>query len=253
MPAKSLSNAAVEMSDIQLSAPDFKAETLLSLTEKIKANLNKQAPEKAAKAPHVRSKKGRKTHKVTNGPKSEPLSSPVTKPLQKKKRLRDGQVKGQSNNSSSANSVKIGEQPGQKVQAVQSELEHEVLALGGTMEDYELVAVADSNSEMEGDDTEPSKNSRKSLEKDLLIFVRDLGIDKVDAKEEGSLGSEQEDNTLDKNRKSEPLQTIRRPTAVDKSLQLKGKLSHTSAPSHLVCYAFRKYSAAADSSLMKYL
>lgn len=86
------------------------------------------------------------------------------------KRTRDGQHKVSSN--------------GQIVKeddAALADLEKEILALGGSKEDYDLVTGAPSDSEYE--DLESREVSEKSLQKDLRRLVKELGIEKAAAQE----------------------------------------------------------------------
>ena len=86
------------------------------------------------------------------------------------KRTRDGQHKVSSN--------------GQIVKhddAALADLEKEILALGGSKEDYDLVTGAPSDSEYE--DLESREVSGNSLRKDLRRLVKELGIEKAAAQE----------------------------------------------------------------------
>ncbi|KAL9044639.1 MAG: hypothetical protein Q9214_002238 [Letrouitia sp. 1 TL-2023] len=91
-----------------------------------------------------------------------------------KKRSQDGQVKAVVPTSNSA-----GSQINGRVKGIldRSLIEQEVLALGGTKEDYELVENDDSTTEIEFGDSERKNN--KGLKKDLVHFVKELGIDQV--------------------------------------------------------------------------
>jgi len=84
------------------------------------------------------------------------------------KRLRDGDAKGSTNAASGKQNSIEGESSGLKA---------EILALGGSSEDYELIANVPSDSEMEND--EPTKGPAKALQNDLRKMVQELGINKV--------------------------------------------------------------------------
>lgn len=193
-------NEAPTLSDTQL--PDLKADTLLNLTKKIKENFNKTSQEKQVKVKNSKSKRTKskeinrntgvspseniQTSKLPlngNDHKTAPVPASDTKQLQGKKRLRDGRVKGPSNSRRSVSDTRLGENAVKDGKNLKSGLQEEVLALGGTMDDYELVAGAPSDSEMEGDEMKSVKASHKSLGRDLQQFVRGLGIDKADAQE----------------------------------------------------------------------
>lgn len=84
------------------------------------------------------------------------------------KRSRDGQVKDPRKMESMKHNGAEGKP---------ADIRAEILALGGSTEDYELVADAPSDSEME--DNEPTKAPAKALRNDLRKMVQELGIDKV--------------------------------------------------------------------------
>lgn len=248
MQVNPFANVAKDGYDAQL--PEFKAEALLSLTKKINANLSKPPPprivtekypkpeQKGTKVttnPEVSASPARKATRDTKGKlginnaKSEPPPSSIAPQKQGKKRLRDGQEKKSKHTGSSIKSIRNEEQANQDSRTTNSKLQEDVLALGGTLDDYKLVAEADSNSEMEGNDMEESKSSSKISKKELLKFVRDLGIDKVDVgeAEESALSGEEEVN-INENDVPYPHQSIPEP------LPLKSKMSKTSGAPHLV-------------------
>lgn len=91
-----------------------------------------------------------------------------------KKRSQDGQVKATTfpiSNATIADSQVNGKVKNRSL------IEQEVLALGGTKEDYKLVENDDSTTEIEYSDFERKNN--KGLKKDLVNFVKELGIDQV--------------------------------------------------------------------------
>lgn len=248
MQVKPFFKLAKEGYDAQL--PEFKAEALLSLTKKINANLSKPPPArtvtekypkleqketKVTTSPEVLASSARKATRDnkgklgTNNAKSEPPPSSLAPPKQGKKRLRDGQEKRSKYTGSSIKSIRNEEQANHDSRTTNSKLEEDVFALGGTLDDYRLVAEADSNSEMEGNDMEVSKSSSKISKKELLKFVRDLGIDKVDVEEaeESALLGKKEDN-INENNFPYPPQSIPAP------LPLKSNFSKTSGEPHLV-------------------
>lgn len=250
MQVKPFSNVARDGYDPQL--PEFKAEALLSLTKKINANLSKPpsrriVTEKYPKPEHKETKvatnpespalparkatRDTKGKLGTNNAKSEPPPSSIVPQKQGKKRLRDGQEKRSKYTRSGIKSIQNEEQANQNSRTINSKLQEDILALGGTLDDYKLVAEADSNSEMEGNDMEVSKSSRKISKKELLTFVRDLGIDKVDVEEaEESAPSGEEDN-INENNVPYP------PQSIPVSLPLNSKMSKTSGAPHLVSSA----------------
>ena len=233
MQVNPFANVAKDGYDAQL--PEFKAEALLSLTKKINANLSKPPPPRIVTEKYP--KPGTKVTTNTrdskgklgiNNAKSEPPPSSIAPQKQGKKRLRDGQEKKSKHTGSSIKGIRNEEQANQDSRTTNSKLQEDVLALGGTLDDYKLVAEADSNSEMEGNDMEESKSSSKISKKELLKFVRDLGIDKVDVgeAEESALSGEEEVN-INENNVPYPHQSIPEPP-------LKSKMSKTSGAPHLV-------------------
>lgn len=221
MPArlkKSLDTSNVRTQEVDL--PDLNPDSLLSLTEKIQNNLKKVPNVKTRKAPVIKTNNGRirtprslevvelpaKSAKLPtvvegrsngNAKSAGSKSVHVPKPQQGKKRLRDGNVKGLSNNRSDVNSVKLGAKAN-KASTESFNIEEEILALGGTMDDYELVAGALSESEIEGHEPDQMKVSRDSLQKDLAFLVKRLGVEKVQGKEtEGYSDSEVDAESID--------------------------------------------------------
>lgn len=82
------------------------------------------------------------------------------------KRSRDGQTKTSTKDQGE---VQNG--------ALHTDLEKEIIALGGSKDDYELITGAPSDSEYE--DFESKNISEKSLQKDLKKLVQELGIEKA--------------------------------------------------------------------------
>lgn len=247
MQVKPYSNVAKDNPNAQL--PEFKAEALLSLTQKINANLSKPPQRTVAES---RSLPERKKTKVTTGAEKSarkatrdtkgklgtynrkrdpPLSSDV--PHKKgKKRLRDGQEKEGIHTGSSIRSIQNEEQASHDSHKTNFKLQEDVLALGGTLDDYRLVLEADSNSEMEGNEMEVGKSSSKISKNELLKFVRDLGINKVDIEEaEGSAMSDGEESNINENHILYPPQSISAP------LPPSSRMSKTSGAPYLVSSA----------------
>lgn len=251
MQANPSANVSKDGYDAQL--PEFKAEALLNLTKKINANLSKPPPPrivtkkypkpekketKVTTNPEISSSTARKAPRDakrklgTNNAKSELPPSSIAPQKQGKKRLREGQEKKNKSTGSNIKSIRNEEQDNQDIRTTNSKLQEDVLALGGTSDDYKLVAEADSNSEMEGNDMEISNSTSKISKKELLKFVRDLGIDEVDVEEaEESVLSEEEDDNINENNVPYPPQSIPEP------LPLKSKMSKTSGAPHLVSSA----------------
>ncbi|WEW55848.1 RNA-binding ribosome biosynthesis protein mak21 [Emydomyces testavorans] len=113
------------------SLPDFSGASLANLTKRIEQKL--QEDQKPKSGLHASS--GKSTKNIDSSSKSEPLS----KHKKGKKRDRSGQIiHSQSNRASESKNA-----PNDNV------LEQEIYAVGGTKEDYELLAGVESDSEME--------------------------------------------------------------------------------------------------------
>lgn len=251
MQVKPFSSVAKDGYDVQL--PEFKAEALQSLTKKINANLSKPPPPrivtgkypkpeqidtKVTSNPGLSASPTQKATRDTKGKlgtysaKDDPPPSSFAPQKQGKKRLRDGQEKRSQYTGSGIKSIQNEEQANHDSSTTNSKLQEDVLALGGSLDDYKLVAEADSNSEMEGNDMEVSKSTSKLSKKELLKFVQDLGIDKVDVEEgEESAPSGKEEDNINKSNVPHPPRTIVAP------LPPKSKMPKTSGAPHLVSSA----------------
>ena len=251
MQVKPFSSVAKDGYDVQL--PEFKAEALQSLTKKINANLSKPPPPrivtgkypkpeqidtKVTSNPGLSASPTQKATRDTKGKlgtysaKDDPPPSSFAPQKQGKKRLRDGQEKRSQYTGSGIKSIQNEEQANHDSSTTNSKLQEDVLALGGSLDDYKLVVEADSNSEMEGNDMEVSKSTSKLSKKELLKFVQDLGIDKVDVEEgEESAPSGKEEDNINKSNVPHPPRTIVAP------LPPKSKMPKTSGVPHLVSSA----------------
>ena len=181
--------------------PNLKPDALFSLTEKIQHDLKKSPNEKLRKVPAIRPSKGsnskneiiqttKRPTKPAEGLKSierrkngkaeviEERTHPVPNPRNGEKRLQNGIPKVSSNTKSEYSSIAMG-MKGNKTHKESFDIEQEILALGGTKDDYELIAEALSDSEMEAEDLDQAKVSRSDLQKDLARLVREIGIEKA--------------------------------------------------------------------------
>ena len=182
---------------------NLKPDALLSLTEKIQINLQKASIEKTHKFSATRPRKERKLKKDVvqseklpakvskareerkNG-KAESIkdrTSYLPKPQQREKRFRDSTTKAPSNSKSESNSTVLGVK-GNKIRKGSFKIEEEILALGGSKDDYELIAEAPSDSEIEATDFGEAKTLRSDLQKNLARLVREIGIPKAQAEAE---------------------------------------------------------------------
>lgn len=261
-------NRAPSLSETQF--PDLKADALLKLTNKIKENFGRTSQEKPVKVKHLKSKraKSKETNKNTgtspsgsiqtsklllngNDHKTTRLPSSDAQQLKGKKRLRDGQLKEPSKSRRNVSNTRLGENAVTDGENIKSGLEEEVLALGGTMDDYELVVGAPSESEMEGDDKKSVQASHKSLGRDLQQFVRGLGIDKVDVQEtDQSQKSEQAEHSHDEKKIFKSRRALTVSARNDDQLRPEANRSTSKASSHLVSFAQEKpYRISIESSL----
>ncbi len=243
--------------------PNLNSDTLLNLTEKIRNNLKKTPTERTRTAPVVKSNNGRQK----DGQSSQKLELQVKparpptivegrsngktklvgkKPLQipkpqlGKKRLRDGQVKGLSHSRSDVNSVKLGVKAA-KTPKESFNIEEEILALGGTKDDYELIEGALSDSEIESNEVDPTKASRSDLQKDLARLVKELGVEKAHVEEAKRYSSQ--DLAEDYAEGDHVSSSTDVPALIPKNEERLTTLSTKASGrglNHLVCYLFFK-------------
>lgn len=199
MPAASKKSSASDVSENLV--PDLNADALQSLTEKIEGNLKNRS---RGVRPKIKTPSFNAKVKVSeHGSKSSISNSDVTpasngsaatgkqkstlapRIKQGKKRLRDGRIKegGNGKEEKNVNSIKLGISNRKSGSDDNSKIDEEMKALGGTKEDFDLIADIISESEMEGDDARPGKNPQSGLEKEILQLVRQLGVDRVAKKE----------------------------------------------------------------------
>lgn len=190
MPArvKAQSNAVSQDTDL----PELKADALSNLTARIADKLKK--PPVGAKTNNkparARPEKGHRS----KAPPSQ-TSVPAVKEQHGKKRLRDGQVKEPRSVDTKGNGSKASSKEDRNAAPSRAQIEEEILALGGSKEDLDLVADVASESELEGD--KPSKAPRNDLKKELMKFVQDIGIQTVNYESsESEEGKEADDTTL---------------------------------------------------------
>ena len=156
-------------------APKFDESALSALTEQIEKRIE------SPKAPFKSAEKVNGNYKQdTIGAKSKPNLSRskinVSEQIRGKKRDAKGNVKGGNNRSAPAQGQKNMDPKDQRATLLE-----EILALGGTEEDLDLVA--DAASDDEEIDTQSPAAPDKSLKKELAKFVASLGI-------EGQAGAE---------------------------------------------------------------
>lgn len=186
--------------------PDLSPESLRSLTDQIesnlktqgtRANLNDTAARPKAKTPSVEKNSGDHTAKSPISASAIQIASYRTtaigkqrptgalKPRLGKKRLRDGRIKEESDGTKGSNTSAKKVEPRKRTIGSDkgNSLDKEIRALGGTKDDFDLIANVVSESEMEDEEVRPINNPGNVLQKEILQLVRQLGVDKV-AKEE---------------------------------------------------------------------
>lgn len=188
---------------------ELKPDTVSLLTKRIEANLkntqNRKLPQKRKNAvTGENDKAGKKAERKMSKPKYQQEGAPSgnnaigaadleLKP-QGKKRLRDGQVKSSSNVTSRPNGIsKVRRAQSHDDSVDHSRLEQEILALGGSKDDLKLIEDGASESELEGGTPSSGEPAAKDLEKDLLRFVQELGIEEVSQETDEASELDQDD------------------------------------------------------------
>lgn len=198
--------------------PELKADALSNLTAKIADKLKK--PTVGAKANNkpakVRPEKGERKP----APLSKTFGSAV-KEQHGKKRLRDGQVKEQRSTETIGNGNRATSKEDRNGAPSRAQIEEEILALGGSKEDLDLVADIASESELEGD--KPSKAPRNDLRKKLMRFVEDIGIQTVNYETSESEDGEEADDAIPEASTSNSTKVI--PAGGEKSVPMPVKVS----------------------------
>ena len=134
----------------------------------------KEKPNRGASVPKCRSEPSATLR--GNGDKAvgKPKSNPD---VRGKKRQRDGQLKEPSNGNLHISSKTTTK--GSHDKADKASLEQELLAVGGSKDDLDLIEGYASDSEIEGDASTLRNPTSKGLEKELQRFVQELGIKDV--------------------------------------------------------------------------
>ncbi|KAL8738209.1 MAG: hypothetical protein Q9181_000980 [Wetmoreana brouardii] len=180
------------------------------LTKKIEANLkNGQHPKVAVKT-HARSSKTDKTGAQKSTPSTAYRPLGVTTlhtnknngtqraDTRGKKRLRDGQLKDLNHEKPHVNGTEKTQKSRGKHTVEQSSLENEILALGGSKDDLKLIEGVASESEFESVTPRTKDPKPKGLEKELLRFVEELGIEEVSpALDEDSVSESDDDGFIE--------------------------------------------------------
>ncbi|KAL8997527.1 MAG: hypothetical protein Q9169_003222 [Polycauliona sp. 2 TL-2023] len=138
-----------------------------------------------------------------------------------KKRSSDGKLKQLSNGESHTNGVATAREGDADPHGERSNLEQEILALGGSKDDLDLIEGDASESEIDGDAITSKAPVSKGLNKELLRFVKELGIKEMPQDvEELSESEDYENDSALQNTKSNASETARIETS---SLQKPGQ------------------------------
>lgn len=225
--------------------PDFDQDALRSLTEKIEGNfkgqgkgaISKDAPARVkTTTPKVKKKIGENTSKTPVSTSTVKVASNDTTAMGKhksavalrttqgKKRLRDGRVKEERHRTigDDVNTIKLGSRNSKTGSHRNTEIDEEMIALGGTKEDADLIADVMSESEMEGETAEPHEQLGDGFEKEILQMVRQLGVDRVGKRDLMADSESEEANRikdLEENRQYDTASSNEMPTGVKPALK----------------------------------
>lgn len=182
---------------------------LSSLTKKIEVNLKNTQSERlpqgqkgqsSARAQNGGRKKTVQSSRPIDGQNPEAAQTKVNGILQSKpqakKRLRDGRLKESAHTLPRPNGIQQKQASLKSNSEEHTRLEEEILALGGSKEDLKLIEDAESESELEAGTTTNEKPKSKSLKKELLQLVKELGIQQASQDVDESPESDQDENRV---------------------------------------------------------
>ena len=176
---------------------NLRPDALSALTKNIEANL-KNAKSKVP--PQNRLKNGvlisGNAKYLSNGKISQKYSSSKV-PLQGKKRVQGGQLKEPGHPVRKPGNHTPNKRTEVRLLSERSQLEEEILALGGTENDLKLVADLASDSEIEGDLLESKSSAPDGLRKDLSGLIQELGIKRLAPNDSDIETSREEQSDLD--------------------------------------------------------
>ncbi|KAI4261793.1 MAG: hypothetical protein L6R42_003017 [Xanthoria sp. 1 TBL-2021] len=156
-------------------------------------------------------KNGPETGAPTHGAKGRAGGTPNTgSETRCKKRSSDGQLKEPSNREVRPNGAATTRESHANRSGKRSTLEQDVLALGGSKDDVDLIEGYASVSEIDGDASTSKAPTSKGLKKELVRFVQELGIKEAhqEAQEDSELDEHENESAL-RNTKSKPPETTR--------------------------------------------
>ncbi|KAL8686978.1 MAG: hypothetical protein Q9218_006726, partial [Villophora microphyllina] len=199
-PEKALRSGDTDNQNLEL-----KPDTISLLTKKIEANLKngqngqtlrkKQNPVKTGGKNTAQKKSADSNHRLDNKTsQTKSLEIAAHDPPRGKKRLRDGQLKASSNGKPPIKGAEKAAKKSYTGTQANLDLEREIIELGGSKDDLKLIEDAESGSEIAGNTPSSEKPALNGLEKDLLRYVKELGIDQVSQVSEEDPISEQDDD-----------------------------------------------------------
>ena len=126
-----------------------------------------------------------------------------------KKRSSDGQLKEPSSHTIHTNDVTKTREDCTNLHHKDSTLQQDILALGGSKDDLDLIEGEASESEVDGEAFVPKITASKELRNELLRYVQELGIKEVPREAQEDSGSEEhETKSLPRNAKSTASETM---------------------------------------------
>ena len=168
---------------VDFPLPEFKPDTLTSLAKKIQESLGKpsleikeNAKRQATKQKEKGGKKLPSTAPILSNPRFRSSTGKLDPPErgQGKKRLRNGQAKRDgSEHKTAREKADTGGTVSKPNNNVESKFRDDILALGGTEEDYRLIQNAGSDSEIEGITNRDTNSNPEELKTDLLSLVNE--------------------------------------------------------------------------------
>lgn len=168
--------------------PSFDENALSMLTERIEKGLEKSP---ASLGPDSRPAKSQKKHAFKDEKsRSDGGSKKASEPVQSKKRDARGKVKEPHADKAQGTPAQNGSKENERAALLE-----EILALGGTAEDLELVEDAASDEDV--DETDAPATLDKSLKKELAKFVAGLGIEGASTEDAGDSESDVDESWED--------------------------------------------------------
>lgn len=207
-------------------APVFSADALTKLTQTIQTNFDKAKVQEKGKSARAFKDTGKSKKKDSKDNRKEllPVGNPVEKSLVPKKKRSEEETNGTRGKKRARDADEpkpqhnapplppppkskpaqpkdvLPQKPGKKGKSKidKEALLKEIIELGGTQEDLDLVNEVESDSEIEGTEFNDSGKAGKGLKNELAGFMKEIGLeggkfDAVDESEDWEEGAEDED------------------------------------------------------------